>query len=209
MSLHRTTVQEKKEGIEEFNTTCEAHHIGGEIISRLSVIGCFARLSGSKTMSQDLLSATTQGCLGTGTLLRMENTSRASDEIAAAAREVELIKAALMTRGTGSSISSGCDDEPNKSPSYLGMDGAKDQAALLQLLLLGMKQLDRLREKEIEVFKATAAAAAAAAANSSATASYSSVATTAVATGEPSPCSASSPGGEQNWIATTRKFSLS
>lgn len=74
-----------------------------------------------------------------------------SEEIDAAVREVECLKAALSSSGEG-------------GESYLGMRGhvQADRQALLQLLQLSLSSVDRLREKEIEVLKASTAAAAAA-----------------------------------------------
>jgi len=75
---------------------------------------------------------------------------RLPDEIDAAAHEIECLKAALSC-------------STNDGESYLGMRGdiEKDRPVLCSLLQLAMQALDRLREKEIEVLKATSAAAAA------------------------------------------------
>lgn len=74
-----------------------------------------------------------------------------SEEIYAAVREVECVKAALSSTG---------DD----GESYLGFGGQvqADRSALLELLRLSLSSVDRLREKEIEVLKASTTAAAAA-----------------------------------------------
>eukprot|EP00752_Nemacystus_decipiens_P018239 g16367.t1 len=73
-----------------------------------------------------------------------------SEEIDDAVREVECVKAALSST-----------DEDGEG--YLGMRGhlQAERLALLQLLNLSLSSLDRLREKEIEVLKASTAAAAA------------------------------------------------
>lgn len=74
-----------------------------------------------------------------------------SEEVDDAVREVECIKAALSSTG-------------EDGQSYLGMRGhvQAERLALLQLLHLSLSTVDRLREKEIEVLKASTAAAAAA-----------------------------------------------
>lgn len=74
-----------------------------------------------------------------------------SAEILASKRDIELIKGAL-SRG---------DDDGNGSV-FLGLSGRNDREPLLKLLQLSMQQLDRLREKEIELIKAAAASAASA-----------------------------------------------
>lgn len=73
-----------------------------------------------------------------------------SEEIDDAVREVECVKAALSSTG-------------EDGESYLGMRGhvQADRLALLQLLQLSLSSVDRLREKEIEVLRASTAAAAA------------------------------------------------
>ena len=74
-----------------------------------------------------------------------------SEEVDDAVRELECIKAALSSTG-------------EDGQSYLGMRGhvQAERLALLQLLHLSLSTVDRLREKEIEVLKASTAAAAAA-----------------------------------------------
>lgn len=62
-----------------------------------------------------------------------------SEDMEVAVREVEDLKAALRDDGEASS--------------YLGLRGTRDKDALLQLLLSGMQQLDRLREKEIVLLR--------------------------------------------------------
>lgn len=62
-----------------------------------------------------------------------------SEDMEVAVREVEEVKAALRDDG--------------EAFSYLGLRGTRDKDALLQLLLSGMQQLDRLREKEIVLLK--------------------------------------------------------
>lgn len=74
--------------------------------------------------------------------------AKLSDEIDAAVREVGWVKAALM--------GSHGDADPQ---GYLGLTCAKDRAPLLQLLQLSMQQLDRLREKEIELIRSATATA--------------------------------------------------
>lgn len=62
-----------------------------------------------------------------------------SEDMEVAVREVEDLKAALRDDG--------------KTLSYLGLRGNRDKDVLLQLLLSGMQQLDRLREKEIVLLR--------------------------------------------------------
>lgn len=65
------------------------------------------------------------------------------EEMEVAAREVEALKAAFGDDGENSS--------------YLGLRGVRDRDVLVKLLLAGMQQLDRLREKEIVLLKNAAA----------------------------------------------------
>ncbi|CAM9687678.1 unnamed protein product, partial [Scytosiphon promiscuus] len=81
-----------------------------------------------------------------------------SEEIDAALRDIECVKAALS--GSSSSGSRGSKGDETE-PSYLGLRAPQDRLPLLELLKLSLGQLDRLREKEIEVLRAATAAAAA------------------------------------------------
>lgn len=69
------------------------------------------------------------------------NSKSLVEEIDAAVVEVESIKTALKC------------GEGKMEMSYLGLVGGSDRRSLLQLLQSGMQQLDRLREKEIELLK--------------------------------------------------------
>lgn len=77
-----------------------------------------------------------------------------SEEIEDALREIECVKAALS-----SSSSRGSGDDAGAS--YLGLRAPQDRLPLVELLKLSLGQLDRLREKEIEVIKASTATTAA------------------------------------------------
>lgn len=79
--------------------------------------------------------------------------AKLSNEIDAAVREIGCVKAALMGR----------DGDNAESKGFLGLTCAKDRAPLLQLLQLSMQQLDRLREKEIELIRSATATATTAA----------------------------------------------
>lgn len=89
----------------------------------------------------------------------VEPCSRLADrlfkEIETAVREVEIIKCTLAGDGSqpGFNQPKGGGEVPH---SYLGLCGASptDRAALLDLLHAGMQQVDRLREKEVEILRA-------------------------------------------------------
>lgn len=77
--------------------------------------------------------------------------AKLSVEIDAAVRDIGSVKAALM----------GGDGDDAEPQGFLGLTCPKDRAPLLQLLHLSMQQLDRLREKEIELIRSATATATA------------------------------------------------